>query len=90
MKTRYALSAAALATSFTMAALPWTTQAQARSATTAERGAAAPKLPVRVVASMADTSPSVPESRGKSAEATSPRSVSLQADDFNWLQGGGG
>ena len=89
MKTRYALSAAALATSLTMAALPWTTQAQARSATTAERGTAAPKLPVRVVASM-DTSPSVPESRGKSAEATSPRSASLQADDFNWLQGGGG
>jgi hypothetical protein len=92
MKNLYALSAAALAITFAIAAPPRATQAQSRSATTTERSVAGPKLPVRVVASMADSSPLLPESRGKSVEATSPRpiSASLQTDDFNWMQGGGG
>jgi hypothetical protein len=93
MKNLHALPAAALAIIFAIAALPQATQAQSPSAATAERSMSRSKLPVRVVASMADsTAPSLPDSRSKTAEVTPPRPISAspQAYDLNWLQGGGG
>ncbi len=93
MKNLYALPAAALAVILAIATLSQATQAQTRSAGTADRSMSVSKPPACVVASMGDhTAPSLLDSRSKAGEVASPRPVSAspQPYDLNWLQGGGG